>query len=306
MNEDFRLAVTDFETYNHGRNRSERTTKWYQYQLCQFGEFLEGRNRLPSAIRGMDILGFLAYERRRGLNEHSVDAHYRALRAFFRWIERHGYFGGLANPISSDYKPKVKPRIKRSIKRVEVQQLLSSIKGQTWIDARDQALISLLFRTGLRRGEAVGLRVSDIDFDQKRIFINGDTSKGAADNLVPFDDETKKLLLVYLKIRPVHPNDPAVLWYANDGFGGVKRQALTGEGTYQVTKRRCDQAGLPRFNPQTFRRGFGTSLLSVGVNIGEVSALLRHSSVKITETWYVEHELEVIEKVYQAAQERLR
>lgn len=306
MHEEFRLAVGDFETYTHGRNRSERTTKWYHHQLHQFGEFLEGRNRLPAEINGMDILGFFAYERRRGLNDRSIDARYRALRAFFRWIERHGYFGGLANPVCSDYKPKVKTRIKRSIKRKEVQQLLDSIQEQTWIDARDRALISLLFRTGLRRGEAVGLRVPDIDFEQKRIFISADSSKGAADAVIPFDEETKILLLVYLECRPDHPTDPHVLWYANDGYNGVKQEPLTGEGIYQVMRRRCDQAGLPRFNPQTFRRGFGSALLNVGVNIGEVSALLRHSSVKITETWYVEHELSALEAVYQAAQERLR
>ncbi|MEZ4730177.1 MAG: site-specific integrase [Caldilineaceae bacterium] len=208
--------------------------------------------------------------------------------------------------MSRDYKPKLKTRIKRAIKWDEVQQLLDSINGQSWIDARDRALISLLFRTGLRRGEAAGLCVPDINFTQKRLLIHADTSKGAADGIIPFDDETATLLQAYLACRPAHPTNPQILWYANDGYGGVKEQPLTGEGIYQVMKRRCDQAGLPRFAPQTFRRGFGTALLNVGVNIGEVSALLRHSSVKITETWYVEHELQAIERVYRDAQERLR
>lgn len=306
MHEQFRLAVVDFETYIHGRNRSDRTAYWYTCQLYRFGEFLEGRNRLPSEITSMDILGFLAYERKRGLTDRSVDARYRALRAFFRWVERYGYLGGLANPVTSDCKPKVKVRIKRSIKRKELQQLLDSIQGETWIDARDRALISVLFRTGLRRGETAGLRVSDLDFAERRLLIHADSSKSAADAMLPFDKETARLLRDYLACRPSHPTDANILWYASDGCDRVKVPPLTGDGIYQVTKRRCAQAGLPRFNPQSFRRGFGSALLNVGVNIEEVSALLRHSSVKITETWYVEHELQALERVYHDAQERLR
>lgn len=306
MHEAFSSAVFDFAEYNQARNRSERTTNWYTYQLKLFGEFIEDRGVAPSGIVGRDILAFMAQERAKGLSDMSLDARYRVLRAFFRWVTEFGYLDGLRNPVTAKYKPSVKRRIKRAAKTGEIRRLLASIDGETWIDFRDRALISLLFRTGLRRAEVTGLRVSHIDFPAKRLFVDGDNSKGGVDALAPFDEETKRFLLEYLYNRPQHPADPDLLWYAGDGAGGVKREPLTGDGVYTVMKRRCENAGIPRLNPQSCRRGYGGALLNAGVNIGDVSALLRHSSVKITEDWYVEHELAALETSYHAAQARLR
>lgn len=306
MDKAFDSVVSDFAEYNRARNRSDRTTAWYTYQLKLFGKFIEDRSVAPTAIAGRDVLAFMAQERTKGLSDMSLDSRYRALRAFFRWVTEFGYLDGLINPVTAKYKPSVKRRIKRAAKASEIKQLLASISGESWLDCRDRALISLLFRTGLRRAEVAGLRVQHIDFPAKRLFVDGNHSKGGVDALTPFDDETKRFLAEYIYNRPPHPSDPDVLWYANDGGGGVKRKPLTGDGIYIVMKRRCESAGLPRLNPQSCRRGYGGSLLNAGVNIGEVSALLRHSSVKITEDWYVEHELAALESTYHAAQARLR
>jgi len=306
MHEAFANAVADFAEYNQARNRSDRTTAWYTYQLNLFGEFVADRGVAPTAIVGRDILAFMAQERGKGLSDMSLDSRYRALRAFFRWVAEFGYLDGLRNPVTAKFKPSVKRKIKRAAKTSEIKQLLASITGETWQDFRDRALISLLFRTGLRRAEVAGLRVAHVDFVAKRLFVDGNNSKGGTDALVPFDEETKRLLAEYIYNRPPHPTSPDVLWYANDGNGGVKRDPLTGDGVYLVMKRRCADAGLPRLNPQSCRRGYGGALLNAGVNIGEVSALLRHSSVTITEDWYVEHELAALESTYHAAQARLR
>ncbi|HMR01741.1 MAG TPA: tyrosine-type recombinase/integrase [Candidatus Competibacter phosphatis] len=306
MHELFTSAVADFAEYNQARNRSDRTTTWYTYQLNLFGEFIEKRGVAPASVSGRDILAFMAQERAKGLSDMSLDSRYRALRAFFRWVVEFGYLDGLPNPVTAKYKPAVKRKIKRAAKTSEIKQLLTSIDGEAWIDFRDRALISLLFRTGLRRAEVAGLRVSNLDFPAKRLFVDGNNSKSGTDALVPFDDETKRLLVEYLYNRPPHPTCQDVLWYAGDGAGGVKRDPLSGDGVYLVMKRRCEEAGLPRLNPQSCRRGYGGALLNAGVNIGEVSALLRHSSVKITEDWYVEHELAALETAYHAAQARLR
>lgn len=306
MHPDFVRAVADFTEYNEARNRSDRTTRWYSYQLALFGAFIKQRDVPPSAVSGRDILAFMAQERKKSLSDMSLDARYRALRAFYRWVATYGYFGGLPNPVVRDYKPSTKSKIKRSAKMSEIRRLLTSIDGETWLDFRDRALISLLFRTGLRRAEAAGLRVAHIDFPAKRLFIDGNTSKSGADALVPFDEETKRLLAEWLYNRPPHPLDRNILWYASDGYHGVKSAPLGGDGLYLVMKRRCAAAGLPRLNPQSCRRGYGGALLNAGVNIGDVSALLRHSSVTITEDWYVEHELAALETAYHAAQARLR
>lgn len=306
MHEDFTRAVADFAEYNQARNRSHRTTDWYTYQLNLFGDFVEKRGVAPAAIAGRDILAFMAKERAKGFSDMTLSARYRTLRAFFGWVAEFGYLDGLKNPVVAKFKPDVKRRIKRAAKTKEIKALLASISGESWKDFRDRALVSLLFRTGLRRAEVAGLRVPHIDFPAKRLFVDGNHSKSGVDALVPFDDDTKRLLAEYIYNRPHHPTDNDILWYSDNGAGGVRLTALTGEGIYDVMKKRCVAAGLPRLNPQSCRRGYGGALLNAGVNIGDVSALLRHSSVKITEDWYVEHELEALETAYHAAQARLR
>lgn len=306
MHNDFKTALDDFDTYNEAKGLSTRTRHWYTHQLQALAAFLEMRNVVPSATAGRDILAFMAQERRRGLSERSIDARFRALRAFFRWIEKSGYFDGLKNPVAPDYKPKLKRKIGKRITLEEYKKLQASISGDSWIDARDRALIAVLFRVGLRAGECAGLRVADIDLRARRLVVNGDTSKTKEDSLMPFEEETKRLLMEYLFNRPIHPTDTNVLWLSNDGAGGVREQGLTADGIYIVLKRRCAAAGLPRFGPQSFRRGFGSAMLNSGVKMSTVSALLRHSSVKVTEDAYAEWENEPLRAEYEEAQKRMR
>lgn len=306
MHSEFETALDDFDIYNEAKGLSLRTRHWYDHQLRALAAFLEARNVEPSAIAGRDILAFMAQERRRGLSERSVDARFRALRAFFRWAEKGGYFDGLKNPVAPDYKPKYKRKIGKRITLEEYKKLQASISGDSWIDARDRALIAVLFRVGLRAGECAGLRTSAIDLRARRLIINGDTSKTREDSLMPFEEETQRLLMEYLFNRPIHPADNDILWYSNDGAGGTRENALTADGIYIVLKRRCAAAGLPRFGPQTFRRGFGTAMLNSGVKMSTVSALLRHSSVKVTEDAYAEWENEPLRAEYEEAQKRMR
>lgn len=306
MHSEFQSALDDFDTYNEAKGLSERTRRWYNSQLRALAAFLETRTVVPSAITGRDILAFMAQERRRGLSERSIDAHFRAARAFFRWVEKGGYFDGLKNPVAPDYKPKYKRKIGKRITLEEYKKLQASIAGDTWVDARDRALIAVLFRVGLRAGECTGLRVKDIDLRARRLVVRGDTSKTKEDSLMPFEEECKRLLMEYLFNRPLHSADADILWLSNDGAGGVREQAFTTYGLYLMLKKRCAAAGLPRFGPQSFRRGFGSAMLNSGVKMSTVSALLRHSSVKITEDAYAEWENEPLRAEYEEAQKRMR
>lgn len=306
MHSEFVIALGDFDTYNEAKGLAPRTRDWYNQQLRALADFLEARAVAPGAIAGRDILAFLAGERRRGLSERSVDARFRALRAFFKWVEKSGYFDGLKNPVAPDYKPKLKRKIGKRITLEQYKTLLASIAGDTWIDARDRAIIAVLFRVGLRASECAGLRLSDIDLRARRLVVCSDTSKTKEDALMPFEEEVQRLLMEYLFSRPLAPSSGDLLWYSNDGAGGVRETGLTADGLYIMLKKRCAAAGLPRFGPQAFRRGFGSAMLNNGVKMSTVSALLRHSSVKTTEDAYAEWEHEPLRAEYEEAQKRMR
>lgn len=306
MHSDFKSALADFDLLLEAKGRSGRTRNWYNHQLTALATFLQQRNVAPSDVKGRDILAFLVSERRRGIAESSVDAAFRALRSFYRWAEKGGYFDGIKNPVAADFKPKVKKRIGKRISVDHYKHLLASIDGEAWTDARDRALIAVLFRVGLRSSECAGLRVSALDLRARRLLVSGSTSKSKEDAIVPFAEETQRLLMEYLFNRPVHPSDQNILWYSNDGVGGLRERPLTSHGIYIVLKRRCSAAGLPRFGPQSFRRGFGSTMLNAGANMSTVSKLLRHSSVTVTEEAYAEWEREALQGEYEEVQKRIK
>lgn len=244
-------------------------------------------------------------ERRRGLSDLTIDARYRALRAFFKWVESNDQLNGLKSPVRPDYKPKLQTKEPRRVQIEQYERLQASITDNHWLNARDRLLLAVLFRCGVRVGEAAGLRLSSIDIKRKRIKVGSASSKTRRDRLLPFDDQVALLLLDYLKERPVYDDDPNALWLSDDGAGGV-RGVMTKYAVLPMLRRRCAAAGLPTLNPHAFRHGFAMEMLNQGgLDMSSVSTLLGHSSVKTTEAAYAQWLIDSLQREYDQAQAKI-
>lgn len=284
--------------------RSPATLAFYSQNIGVFISFLHG-----SGVNGSSWLHpetfetFLVRERRGKLSLATVHARYRALRAFFNWLQDRGELSG--SPLLHVAEPLVPATAPRQVSLAEIDRLVESIpRGDdaAWIDGRDRLILILLFWTGLRLAEMAGLWVSDVDTRQRLIHVR--KGKGGKDRYVPFPEGTAALLLSYLMARP--PWGGPELFLSNDGAGGV-RGVLTGPGIRAMVRRRCGLAGVAYRNPHAFRHGFAMTLLNAGgMEMGILSRLLGHSSVKVTQEIYANWMTETLRREYDLAQSAVR
>lgn len=302
MNIDDHLAA--FLTAKEAAGKSTATLDFYKCNISAFIEFLRS-----SGVNGSSWLHpetfetFLVRERRRKLSPATVHARYRALRAFFNWLSDRGLVKG--NPLEKVTEPLVPATAPRQVALVEIDRLVDAIpRGDdaTWTDGRDRLLLVTLFWTGLRLAEMAGLAVADVDTRQRLIHVR--RGKGGKARFVPFPEGTGALLLSYLMARPVWAGPE--LFLANNGAGGV-RGALTGAGIRVMIRRRCALAGVAYRNPHAFRHGFAMTLLNAGgMEMGILSRLLGHSSVKVTQEIYADWVTETLRREYDLAQSAVR
>jgi integrase len=153
--------------------------------------------------------------------------------------------------------PRVPEKLVPVVAEGDIVKLFKAVSGQTFEDRRDRAIISLFFDCGLRIGEMASIRLSDVDMEAREITVTG---KGARSRRVRFVRETRGDLNRYLLHRK---SDSDWLWLG-------RRGKLTGSGIYRILQRRCDEAGIPRFNPHRLRHTFAHEYLAAGGNEGDL------------------------------------
>ena len=282
-----RDALALYLVAKEGENLSPRTTQFYSENVGPFLNWLGGWDREAVDVTPADVSSFLASERRRGLASASVDARYRALKAFFNWVEL--YDEEFQSPMGMTRKgqplvrrPKRDKKPPKYVTPAEYEAFVGAIESSTWVDARDYAIASVLYWTGLRSSELLGLKLYDVDLAGGWLTVR--EGKGRMGRIVPIHGGVVAALLSYLNQRPAWSSD--ALWFkaAPTGLGVVG--VLATDGLRGMLKRRCADAGIRFVSPHCWRRGCGMALLNHGLGMSAVSKLLGHSSTKVTEDHY--------------------
>jgi integrase/recombinase XerD len=182
--------------------------------------------------------------------------------------------------------PKGAETLPETLTQAEVERLLETVsEGLEYPSAhsralklRDQTLVLLLYATGLRVSELVGLTTHSIDLDAGLVRVRG---KGDKERVVPFPSSVRDLIERYLaEARPqFHPEDDSV--FLHHRGGRLSRQAF-----WSILKRLADKAGLPGSpSPHTLRHSFATHLLQGGMNLRSLQILLGHSDLSTTQLY---------------------
>ncbi len=297
-------ALSQFLTARKAEGRSPRTLEFYEENTRRFIDYVSAAGTQGSAwARATVIEEYLSHERARGLSERTVLARYQALRALFNWLKQRGMVD--SSPVDSVQEPAYRRTQPLKIGREQYLKLKEAIPDgplASWIDHRDRLIVSLLFWTGLRIGELLALRFSDIDGHARLIRVA--LGKGRKGRLVPFPHEINAIIERYSETRPPWPY-PEEIFLSNNGGGGA-RGLLQPQGVRQMLKRRCNSAALPYFNPHSFRHGFAVEMLNGGgLEMGILSKLLGHSSVKMTQHVYADWETAALRRAYDQAEEAI-
>ena len=292
------------------RGLAANTLTSYRRDLRRYLTHLDADGlRDLAAVTEQDVAGFLA-RLREGDDEHpalsatSAGRTLVAVRGLHRFALREGL---TTTDPAHEVKPPVPPRrLPKAISVEEVERLLDAAGSESAADAtplalRDRALLELLYGTGARISEAVGLAVDDVDRGTGLIRLDG---KGGKQRMVPVGSYAQRAVEAYLvRARPVLAasgrGTPAL-------FLNARGSRLSRQSAWSVLRAAADRAGLTaRVSPHTLRHSFATHLLDGGADVRVVQELLGHASVTTTQV-YTLVTVDRLREVYATAHPRAR
>ncbi|WP_327537491.1 site-specific tyrosine recombinase XerD [Arcanobacterium ihumii] len=205
------------------------------------------------------------------------------------------------NPAADIKPPKMPQRLPKAISIAQMQRLIEATMAEEEVIAlRNRALFELLYGTGARVSEAVGLSIDDVDFNQATIRLFG---KGNKERILPLGRFAIDALNAYLvRSRPVLSRKgrgtPAL-------FLNKRGQTLSRQSAWETIQNVAQKVGLEGISPHTFRHSFATHLLQGGADVRIVQEMLGHSSVTTTQI-YTKVTRETLQEVYANAHPRAR
>jgi len=278
------------------RNASDQTVRAYALDLGQFREHLRqelGHEARPREVDRLLIRAFLARLHRAGLKKASAARKLAALRTFFRYLCREGILE--TNPARALLSPRGERRLPPHVEEGEIAALLD-VPGQGAAEARSRAILELLYATGIRCAELVGLDIGEVDFETRTIRVLG---KGRKERIVPFGKRAGAALMEYLTSRArVAATSQALFLNARGG-------RLSDRSVRSLVSSRVRATAMTRrLSPHGFRHAFATHLLERGADLRSIQELLGHASLSTTQRYThldARHLLEIYRKTHPRA-----
>lgn len=266
------------------RRMAAKTVEAYGSDLSFFLAFLrvhmggEPSLKMLADVRARDIRAYLAERRREGLSDASVARILSSIKALYRWVDRaHGINNAEVGYLQGPRRPQRLPRpVSIDAARDLISEAESEPDQEPWINARDAAVLSLLYGAGLRISEALSLTGADVPAPD-RLRIKG---KGGKVRLVPLIPAVREAINSYAEICPW------ALTRDNPLFRGAKGGALNPRLIQGLMQRMRAYLGLPETaTPHALRHAFATHLLANGADLRAIQTLLGHASLSTTQVY---------------------
>jgi len=260
------------------RGASRLTLDAYRGDLQGFAMHLAAR-AVPLASAGRaDLLAYLAAPQQAGLAPRSLGRHLSALRGFYRYLVREGLTH--EDPTARIESPRLGRPLPKTLTEVDVDRLLAAPAADTPEALRDGAMLELLYASGLRVSELVGLRIAQVDLNRGVLVVLG---KGARERLVPIGETALTRIETYL----AQARGELLCGQVSDALfvtrrgGGMTRQAF-----WHRLRLYAQRAGFERLpSPHTLRHAFATHLLNHGADLRAVQMLLGHADLSTTQIY---------------------
>jgi integrase/recombinase XerD len=256
---------------------SANTIVAYNRDLLGFFEFLKTRGVTPLRVGQHDLLSFVA-ERRVQVAARSLARCLVSIRMFYRFCVTEGKI--TSNPARLLGIPKLYQHLPHILSRDEVEALLTQPDDQTLLGKRDKAMMEILYATGLRVTELIGLKVHNVNLEAGFIRTIG---KGSKERIVPMGGKAIDALKEYLQSAR-----PAFLRKRKSSSLFLNRRGnpMTRQGFWKILKHYALKAGIARsVTPHTLRHSFATHLLEGGADLRSVQIMLGHSDISTTQIY---------------------
>src|ERR1700722_7587871 len=273
---------------------SSNTVAAYQRDLAKFNVFVQKRKLTVESVSRDDLVDFLAGLYREKLESRTVARQLVSLRNFFRFAQIQELI--TVDPSLNLESPKIRRTLPGYLKLEEVDRLLTQPDAKTALGLRDRAMLEVLYSTGLRVSELIGLRVTDLDAKVGCIRCIG---KGDKERIVPAG--RKALGIVEKYLRDARPKLLGKGVASQALFVNRSGHSLSRVGVWKILSAYGRRAGLRvALTPHMLRHSFATHLLERGADLRSVQLMLGHADISTTQiyTHVVEERLKQIYKAH--------
>ena len=285
------------------KGRSANTLAAYRRDLAAYEAWLAANHGAAEADEAT-VAEYVAHLRQSGLAPASVARALVAVRSLYRFLAQEG--GARTDPSSDLRPPRVPESIPKALTEAEVASLLAAVTGTGPLALRDRAVLEVLYGTGVRISELIGLSVGDLVVEEQLARVFG---KGGKERLVPLGRYARDALVAWLSPggRPtLVPPHWARRGDADAVFLNNRGSRLTRQGAWGIVRHYGVLAGLDgRLSPHVLRHSCATHMLDHGADIRVVQELLGHASISTTQV-YTKVSPERLKSAYLASHPRAR
>jgi integrase/recombinase XerD len=255
---------------------SKNTLESYERDLRKYFHFLKAKG--VDDILRTDVVSFQAHLSAEGMATPSIARSLSAIRGFHKYLMIDGL--ALADPTVNVETPRGWKRLPKTLSSGDVDSLLNQPDPSVPIGLRDKAMLELLYATGLRVSELVGLRVPDVNLERGFLVVMG---KGSKERAVPMGELAIAAIKQYLagaRQALLNNKDSDLLFISS------KRRGITRQMFWERIKFYTVKAGIGKsISPHTLRHSFATHLLDNGADLRAVQAMLGHSDISTTQIY---------------------
>lgn len=260
------------------RGLSENTISSYKNDINQFLLYLKEKKENFLHINLKFLFNYLLFLKKNNLSSSSILRKNASLKAFFRFLLNEGIIK--SNPASLLKSQKREMKLPSFLSYEDINLLLSAPDITNNLGIRDKALLELLYGTGMRVSEIIGLKISSLNLDLEFVRVFGKREK---ERIVPIGKEAIKYLKMYLEIRPFFLNKKEDSTFL---FLNWRGEPLTRMAIWKMLKRYALIAGIRKnIFPHIIRHSFATHLLRNKASLRIIQELLGHSDISTTQIY---------------------
>ncbi len=268
---------------------ARNTVESYERDLDKYFFFMKARE--PDGITRSDVVSFMAHLSSEGISTSSAARCLSAVRGFHKYLitDEHAQ----TDPAVDIETPHGWKRLPKTLSSAEIDTLLRQPDPATLLGLRDKAMLELLYATGLRVSELVGLKLRDINLERGYLIVMG---KGSKERAVPIGE-----IAVAALSRYIQTGRTALMKGVDSEFVfiSLRRKGITRQMFWERIKHYTLKAGINRnISPHTLRHSFATHLLDNGADLRAVQAMLGHADISTTQI-YTHVSRERLKKVHE-------
>lgn len=286
MSEDIkrRYYLERFEEYLlFERGLSAATASAYCTDLGQFVSYLEDKGvSEPGSVGTASLRDFIYTLRDSGRGASTIRRKISAIRCYFGFLQSESLI--VSDPSELIEGPRTGRRLPSVLSIDQIEAILAAAEGDDPLSRRDRAFLELMYATGVRISEIIGLKVRDLDLQEWLVRVEG---KGSKERIIPFGKMAAEALDIYSKqTRPslaratVKGGTRGVLFLSQRG------RPLSRMGAWKIVRKYVDRAGISKHvTPHTLRHTFATHLLQGGADLAAVQEMLGHADISTTQIY---------------------